>query len=319
MTDLTPVGLSEDGTSLILVSHRGVEFRVLVDQRLRDALRGDNTRLGQLEKSMESTLRPRDIQTRIRAGASVEEVAVASGSTVDKVMVFARPVIAEREHVASLAQKASLRRRSTAGGTAGARTLEDAAGSRLRAVNVIPDDVAWDSWRREDGRWTVVAEYPVRGHATRAVFTYDAQGRYITAENEEAQLLAGEIEVESIMEPEAVAPVRAPEPTPAPVREQPSALPNSSIVLGRAAPSSLPIGDDALELVRRPTASHTSSNPDDEPTDVLFAAIPPVEPAAPAPIVEEPEPPASSANHAARKKGRAAVPSWDEIMFGGKE
>jgi hypothetical protein len=313
MTDLTPVGLSEDGSSLILVSHRGVEFTVLVDQRLRAALRGDNTRLGQLEKSMDSTLRPRDIQTRIRAGASVEEVAAAAGTTVEKLLVFAGPVIAEREHIASLAQKASLRRRTSERATA-ARTLDEAAAIRLRAVNVIPEDVAWDSWRREDGRWTVVAEYSHRGGPARAVFTYDAPGRYITAENEEAQLLTGELSEEP-------APVEVPAPEeetspilatvqPAPVQ----ALPNSSIVLGRAAPSDLPLGDDAIELVRPPAAS--LQDIDAEPTDVLFDAPVSQPQAKPQPT---PEPAAPAVDHASRKKGRASVPSWDEIMFGGKD
>ncbi|MGN6722098.1 MAG: septation protein SepH [Marmoricola sp.] len=312
MTDLTPVGLSEDGTSLILVSHRGVEFRVLVDQRLRAALRGDNTRLGQLEKSMDSTLRPRDIQTRIRAGASVEEVAAAAGTTVEKLLVFAGPVIAEREHIASLAQKASLRRRSSERATS-ARTLDEAAAVRLRAVSVIPEDVAWDSWRREDGRWTVVAEYSHRGGVARAVFTYDAPGRYITAENEEAQLLTGELAEEpaAAAEPEPeeeTSPILATvHPAPAP------ALPNSSIVLGRAAPSDVPLGDDAIELVRPPAAALDA---DLEPSDVLFEA--PV--SAPQPKPAAPEPPAPApAEHASRKKGRASVPSWDEIMFGGKD
>lgn len=312
MTDLTPVGLSEDGSSLILVSHRGVEFTVLVDQRLRAALRGDNTRLVQLEKSMENTLRPRDIQTRIRAGASVEEVAAAAGTTVEKLLVFAGPVIAEREHIAALAQKASLRRRTSERTTA-ARTLDEAAAIRLRAVSVIPEDVAWDSWRREDGRWTVVAEYSHRGGVARAVFTYDAPGRYITAENEEAQLLTGELSEE----PAAAAPEppAAEETSPilATVQAAPSpALPNSSIVLGRAAPSDVPLGDDAIELVRRPAAALS----DAEPTDVLFET--PV--ASPQPKPPVPAEPAASAptEHASRKKGRPAVPSWDEIMFGGK-
>jgi len=309
MTDLTPVGLSEDGSSLILVSHRGVEFTVLVDQRLRAALRGDNTRLGQLEKSMDSTLRPRDIQTRIRAGASVEEVAAAAGTTVEKLLVFAGPVIAEREHIASLAQKASLRRRSGDRATA-ARTLDEAAALRLRAVNVIPEDVAWDSWRREDGRWTVVAEYSHHGSAARAVFTYDAPGRYITAENEEAQLLTGELTEAPVVE--APEPEEETSPLLASVQPAPSqALPNSSIVLGRAAPSDVPLGDDAIELVRKPAAALEAEV---EPADVLFET--PVPAAKPNP---EPEPAAAtSSEHASRKKGRAPVPSWDEIMFGGK-
>ena len=62
MQDLTPVGLSKDGKRLLLVSSKGEEFAVPVDTRLRAALRGDNARLGQLEKKMDSALRPRDIR-----------------------------------------------------------------------------------------------------------------------------------------------------------------------------------------------------------------------------------------------------------------
>ena len=43
---------------------------------------------------MESSLTPRDIQTRIRRGETVEEVAEAAGITVERVHGFAVPVIA---------------------------------------------------------------------------------------------------------------------------------------------------------------------------------------------------------------------------------
>ena len=126
MQDLTPVGLSQDGRRLLLVSPAGEEYAVPVDTRLRAALRGENARLGQLEMKMESALRPRDIQARIRAGESPEEVASAAGTTVDAIMGFAGPVIAERQHVAATALKASVRRRSGESSSAG-RTLGEAA------------------------------------------------------------------------------------------------------------------------------------------------------------------------------------------------
>ena len=49
------------------------------DEQLRAAARGDLTRLGQIAIELESQLRPREIQARIRAGASVEQVAAAAG------------------------------------------------------------------------------------------------------------------------------------------------------------------------------------------------------------------------------------------------
>ena len=57
-----------------------------------------------------SLLRPRDIQARIRAGETPEAVAEAAQTTVEKVMPYAAPVLAEREHVAQRALRASIRR-----------------------------------------------------------------------------------------------------------------------------------------------------------------------------------------------------------------
>ena len=140
MVHLRLTGVSEDGRKLMLVSDAGVEFTVDVDDRLRAAMRGDQPRLAQLEMQMDSTLRPRDIQARIRSGETPESVAQVAGTSVDKVMPYAAPVLAERAHVAQRAQRASIRRRPTESG-AGARTLGDAVGSHLRGRNVDPDRV----------------------------------------------------------------------------------------------------------------------------------------------------------------------------------
>ena len=45
---------------------------------------------------MDSALRPRDIQARIRAGETPEAVAQAAQTSVDKIMMYAAPVLAER-------------------------------------------------------------------------------------------------------------------------------------------------------------------------------------------------------------------------------
>ena len=105
------VGLSQDGKSLIVATESGEELAVAVDERLRAALRGDRPRLGQLEIEMESSLSPRDIQARIRAGSTLEDVAKVAGLPLDRVERFAAPVLAEREHMARLAMTSSVRRR----------------------------------------------------------------------------------------------------------------------------------------------------------------------------------------------------------------
>src|SRR5262245_17707045 len=201
MVHLRLTGVSEDGRTLLLVSDAGVEFTVDVDDRLRDAVSGkrpdhgaNQARTGQLETQMESSLRPRDIQARIRAGETAESVAQVAGTSVDKVMPYAAPVLAERAHVAERAQRASIRRRPADGGvTSAARTLGDAVGSHLRSRNVDPDTVSWDAWRREDGRWTLTGSYATTGRVGAAHFSFDAPGNYVVADDDDAHWLLGEV------------------------------------------------------------------------------------------------------------------------------
>jgi hypothetical protein len=183
------VGLSQDGKSLIVATESGDELAVAVDERLRAALRGDRPRLGQLEIEMESSLSPRDIQARIRAGSTLEDVAKVAGLPLDRVERFAAPVLAEREHMARLAMASSVRRR---GETSGHRNLRMAVTERLGTRGIDLETVAWDSYRLSDGRWKVTADYrsgEARRHAT---FTFDASGRFSVAEDDEARWLLGE-------------------------------------------------------------------------------------------------------------------------------
>jgi hypothetical protein len=190
MREAKLVGLSQDGKSLILAeAETGEEFAVPVDDRLRAALRGDRARLGQLEIQMESALRPRDIQARIRAGESPEAVAAVAQVPMERLMAFAGPVMAEREHIASLAQRASVRRR---GGEAPTRNLGAWVAERLRTRQVDPQSADWDAWRREDGRWAVRVSYLTGEDEHVAMFAYDAPGRYTVPDDDEARWLVGE-------------------------------------------------------------------------------------------------------------------------------
>ena len=142
---------------------------------------------------MESTLRPRDIQARIRAGESAEAVAQAAQTSVDKIMAFAAPVLAERQHVADRAQRSSVRRSDGGQAAGGARTLGDAVAAQLRSLNVDPQTVEWDAWRREDGRWSLTGGYATSATAPAPPsFTFDAPGNYVTLDNEDARWLVGE-------------------------------------------------------------------------------------------------------------------------------
>ena len=194
-----PRGLSPDGKTLIVVIEGGEEVAIPADERLRAALRNDRARIGQLEIDMESALRPRDIQARIRAGESLEAVAQAAGVPVAKIEPFAGPVLAEREHVAGLAQTNPVRR---TGDAVAHRSLRNVVADRLLPQGVDPDDVDWDAWRTEDRRWTVRLSYQVDSTEHQAEFSYDQTGRFSTAGNDDARWLTGELSGAEEAQPE---------------------------------------------------------------------------------------------------------------------
>ena len=138
---------------------------------------------------MDSALRPRDIQARIRAGESVEEVALAAGVPAERIDAFAAPVVAEREHVAGLAQIHPVRRR---GETTSHRTLRNAVADALAQRGVDPGSVRWDAWKVEDRRWQVLAEYQQGSRRHEALFLYEQGSRFSTAANDSARALIGD-------------------------------------------------------------------------------------------------------------------------------
>ena len=141
-----------------------------------------------LEIDMDSALTPREIQARVRAGQSLEEVARTAGMDVDWVEPFAAPVLAEREFIAGQAQGHPVRRGSE---TIAHRTLGEVVGDRLASRRVALDTVTWDAWKLEGRRWAVRVDYD-SGKAHRdALFTYDAGSRFSVAENEDARWLLG--------------------------------------------------------------------------------------------------------------------------------
>jgi Protein of unknown function (DUF3071) len=333
MVHLTLTGLSEDGRRLLFVSDEGVEFTADVDARLRAALTarqgGDQARHGQLEMQMDSTLRPRDIQARIRAGETPETVAQVAGTSVDKVMPYAEPVLAERAHVARRAQRASIRRPQGDGRAAGSgRTLGEAVGSHLRGHNVDPESVTWDAWRREDGRWTLTGAYAASGRLGAAHFSFDPPGNYVVADDEEAHWLLGEV-------PDA--PDAGPDASTADPASRDDLSTARQRRLSAVPPDELPLGEDAIELVSDPPPLSAPRDTDDdvasaaEQGDTATASVSEgAESGSESESVlddsgaastqdgpDDPEDAAPSRKPVKKTRGRASVPSWDEIMFGG--
>ncbi|SDU74348.1 septation protein SepH [Jiangella alkaliphila] len=198
MRELRLIAVSEDGAHLILSGRDGEQLALRVDDRLLAAIRGDRARLGQLDIRLESQLRPRDIQARIRAGESVDSVAAVAGMPREKVERFAGPVLAEREHIAGRARQATVRR---LGGDGPPQTLEAAAGATAKTHGADPDLVEWDAWRREDGRWLVRFAWAGEEEDS-ALFSFDPSGRTVIPEDDNARSIAGVLPAEAPADPE---------------------------------------------------------------------------------------------------------------------
>ncbi|MFD8689058.1 septation protein SepH [Streptomyces sp. NPDC059651] len=347
MPELRVVAVSNDGTRLVLKAADSTEYTLPIDERLRAAVRNDRARLGQIEIEVESHLRPRDIQARIRAGASAEEVAQFAGIPVDRVRRFEGPVLAERAFMAERARKTPVRRPGENTGP----QLGEAVQERLLLRGADKETVQWDSWRRDDGTWEVLLVYRVAGEPHSASWTYDPPRRLVQAVDDEARSLIGETDD-----------VAAPEPS-FPFVPRIARLPRDRPLdraldrqMERPTPPPPPEPEERIGGVTASERDSLTSLLEAVPSfrgDMVVPERPaPPEPPALEPAVHEPEaeePPAPAASagagsayadvlmpravagHRDRLTGttdrqaeadgvrpgrRAAVPSWDEIVFG---
>jgi hypothetical protein len=279
MQELTFVGLSEDGSRLLLALPDGRRFALPIDERLRAATRG-SARPGQLAIPTEAS-RPKDVQARLRAGATAEEVAESSGWPISRVEAFAVPVMQERSYVSQRARASMIRYQD------GELPLEDVVAHRLAERAVDVSDFRWDAWRGEDGRWTILLAYPAGRGDQVATWLFDMESRTLQPVDEEAAWLT---EYRAPLAPEhpAVTDDEDHEPS---ATAQVVSLPakdRTSDVEGSRHPALRRQQADQSTTVQTQSGSSAAAGPEEQ---------------------QEPR-------DRPRSK-RATVPSWDEILFGG--
>jgi hypothetical protein len=173
---LTVVGISGDGRHLLCAPTQqppvadtaasAPRYTLAIDERLRAAIRGELGSAAKGEIAMAPGLRPREIQSRIRAGATVEQVAAAAGSPVDRIEGFAYPVLQERAAVAEKARAAHPR-------TGSVDTLEEIVTATLADRGQL-QDVEWDAFKDERG-WVVAVTWRAGRSENRAEWAYAAR------------------------------------------------------------------------------------------------------------------------------------------------
>ncbi|MFB6609269.1 septation protein SepH [Agromyces sp. NPDC056379] len=348
MQELKVIGV-ENG-ALLAASDDGARFRIEIDEVLQSRIRQ-----AQPEQHVGPKPSPREVQAHIRAGMSAEEVAQVTGASIDYIRRFEGPVLAEREHMVTSALAVPVHVTTESEPSDEQPSFGGVIRERLAQLGAHGE--RWASWKDEERGWIIKLEFTAETIDHDARWSFEPRKQALQPLNSEAITLSQQGEMKGGLIPRlrAVGPDSeesrfdsgaftfeepehgdfdtAPHLEPLPYARTPQA---SSPAVARAAikradepKQTLGETADLLEALRRRRGEREAAGSEPE--------RPPAAPA-PAPVQEAPESeqpeekPGTAArsiwggkgvssNQGARggsKKGRASMPSWDEIVFGAR-
>lgn len=341
MQELRVIGV--EGSALLVADDDGTKYRILIDDVLQARLRQSPAAP---TASTERKLSPREIQGHIRAGMSAEDVAAITGADLDYVQRFEGPVLAEREFVVESALAVPVRTAADTDPLSPAQSFGEIIRGRLADLGAVGE--RWASWKEPGVGWIVKLAFTADQIDHDARWTFDPKRHALAPQNSEAMNLSqqgapsgplvprlravdteqapvegarfdsGAFLVEELETPEPAAPAAAAPPT---------APPTALRSLPRHEPEPAPAGNqtaDLLEALRRRRGEREAANYDDTESSraahpstgsirLIDVALPEAEAESP-----EAEPRSTAPQPLVRgsRKGRTAMPSWDEIVFG---
>jgi hypothetical protein len=203
-------------------------------------------------------------------------VAQDTGWDVKRVIRYAEPPLRERAYVAQCASEVQLHH------SRGSDTLERVV---CNSLGLKPEELNWDS-SHVDGQWLVQLDAP--GYLEQAQWSYEPSGKSVNPMNPAARILMG-------LEP---------------TRDMHGSTSRESTI----------IVDTTSGHAQLRVESNVHIEAEDSPiAPVKLTAVPELfeiqEPEIIAPPIDTPTEPIQPASKKTRK-GRAKVPSWDEILFG---
>jgi hypothetical protein len=179
MADLRITGVTNN--QLELQAPDGTRHYLEISDDLLKAMKSRPT-------SLPKNLTPRDIQTEIRLGVSIEELVARTGADEDHVAKYAAPIITELNHIVTLARNIRL-------SLAAERFIDP---TQIEFGTVIDDrlqanqatNVRWTSRKSVEGAWLVSVEYSLAGNAGAATWTFDPKNLLLVPENQSALQLS---------------------------------------------------------------------------------------------------------------------------------
>lgn len=280
--------LSDDGAFLQFRDSDGIDYQIEIDEQIRDAVRQWKERPKPQEQDSNQNLTVAEIQSRIRAGITAEDLAQVTGMELGRIRKYEQPVLQERYFISEKARQTEIRR------ARGGANFNEIVENRVASGGGNVGSMRWDSWRREDGRWNVALSFVGKKGENEAHWVFDAAVSTIAPLNEVARWLLDS--PEELIEDEKPTPrlVAVPQ---AETSESEPDLPTWVTPAGQTDPAAqtmpLPKPDLAKTSMFSPTSDVSEVKP--EPVTTPSESV-----------EEKPNP----------KPKRASVPSWDEILFG---
>jgi len=330
MQELKVIGV-EDG-AILVASDEGSRFRVEIDETVHARLRPISPETGPSRK-----LAPKEIQAHIRAGMSAEEVSAVTGAPLEYIQRFEGPVLAEREFVVESALNVPVHMAGEVD-PADAATFGSVIRERLADAGAV--DERWASWKEQGSGWTVKLTFTIATVEHDARWGFEPKKSALTPVNSEAVSLSQQGDLPPSLVPRLRA-VTSPSDT---GRFDSGAFEVGDDLQGAPLAPPVPIGRtvdvdeapghqqtaDLLEALRRRRGERDPMDPG--PADAMAAhpstgAIRLID--VPMPTGQEDAGHAddSSTNGAqprnqtgplGKRRGRTAMPTWDEIVFGAR-
>lgn len=200
MAQLRLVGVHDDGEHLLLESADGTEYQLPIDQNLRTSIAKARRIQPARGRGASGTFGPRDIQTRFRQGATVEEIVAESGWDADRVRRYEWPIVAERANIITVARKVLISTAGTSRRDSSALTLDEHINRVAQHFGFEEAPTDWNTYQQESGQWTISLDISLdsdtkdslpRGVVFPARWSYNPANQSIYASNEAAYFLLG--------------------------------------------------------------------------------------------------------------------------------
>jgi hypothetical protein len=276
VTELRLDGRTDDGLYLSMRDQNGEQYTIRVSDTLRATV--NQQRLNSVPDNDEPTISIKEIQRLLRAGQTNEQIARDYGVSIEKIDRFAGPILSERIYIIDQAQQIVVKKEIDRDPV----TLLATITSRLTPRGIDASALSWDTWRLENGTWTIELHYPNTGGVGVAQWSFDPLLRSLTSMDENARWMMGD------------------DPAPRQLSKPGLIATESTHPSDRRSPENYPVSVMETDYVDE----FVEEKFEDEKIAPLVPRL--------AVIREEPDDEASRDGITARAK----VPSWDEIMFG---